>query len=809
MVTGTTRHGHRVLFFVEPMPIRTGPTAFALAARQFARLAERLARIPRVHTAMVCHHTLTEPLRGVAWLSPGAHGMPAVRPGDWRERWAEQLHGHLQDDWRAFYEQVLEAFAPTVVYIWNTNPAFEALCRERQLPLLYVELGGIRTVSGSRMSVDPLGFGAGSALATSVLPVSDDMAAEWGWRWAAEHVLDEAQDLRPVADRQPGARAPHVVLPLQYEDDVNWLLHPTFRDSVHFVDEVVPRLLDGGVERVTIRVHPWHRSTAVLARLQRWPGVTVDVGRRSLLGALHEVDALVTLNSTTGLEALACGVPVLALSPCSYPVVYASDGLAAIDAFVERVRAGTWWDDERLRTVGGHVYRLVAHYSLPQDVYADSSAHLDLLDEWHQAGASGAWFSDLPARLHALATRRADALLRKRTWALRQQEHATSDRLADLHVRTAQSFGDAETARRLGLARWWSGADVPHEDLLAIARTLPRGEATSTAAFLHAELLEAQPSAERMYHLASALERSGAAEAATELFSRLASDGDGRIRPGALYHLGTLARARGALHEAARPLHACLEEVPGHQGAMDALQATLRALAVDGWTRVGNCEWREIGRSSLAEALYGASATGEKRYEVRFDTGRALIVTQTRERSYADVRGATELSRYRLLTPFLEPGWRVLDCASGTGYGADWLARQGARVTGAELDPTAVTFARYRYPPARFVRVSAPDLPFATGSFDALTCVETLEHFAAHDAFIGEVARVLRPGGVLLLTTPRAGTHDSPFHVRERSWPELVALLGPWFGPPQTWVRPHREECGFGFEIIARRIAGA
>jgi predicted TPR repeat methyltransferase len=773
VVTTASGAPHRVLCLVEPMTIRNGPAAFSLAVRQFARIAERLALVPRLRTAIVCHDALVEPVRGVQWYTPGTHGLPTTLSPDWRDRWREQLHGRLTPEWRAFHEHVLDDFRPSVVYVWNTNPAVEALYRARRLPLLHVELGGIRTSTGGRMSVDPVGFGASSALAAANGIPDTDTTAEWGWRWAAEHVLDEAQDLRPRSPANAADARPHIVVPLQYEDDVNWLLHPTFRDSVHFVDEVVPRLLAAGARRVTIRLHPWHRSTGVLARAQRWSGVDVDVARRSLLGTLRDVDGLVTLNSTVGLEALACGVPVVALSPCAYPVVQAPEGIDAVAAFVEDIASGSWWTDHRRRAVGSHLYRLVAHYSLPQDVYEDSTAHLDLLDGWRDAGADAAWFSERPARLQAIAEQHAGSVLRKRAWALRQQAQATGDRLADLHARTAQSLGDVDTARRLGLARWWGGAEIDDEDRLALARAVPPGEPAVTGAYLHTELLQAAPSAERTYHLASALERAGDLDAAAALFEDLVRPGgDDALRAGALYHLGTIARARGDLDTAARSFHECLTWAPGHRAALDALQATLRDGATDGWSAVDTCEWRELDPTSLSASLYGPAARGEKRYEVRFGNGRVLPIVQTRERSYADVRGATELSRYRLLTPFVRPGWRVLDCASGTGYGAAWLASQGARVTGADVDATAVTFARYRYDLPRFVRVSAPHLPFASEAFDAVTCVETLEHFGAHEAFIEDVARVLRPGGLLLLTTPPAGRHDSPFHVRERSWSE-------------------------------------
>lgn len=69
-------------------------------------------------------------------------------------------------------------------------------------------------------------------------------------------------------------------------------------------------------------------------------------------------------------------------------------------------------------------------------------------------------------------------------------------------------------------------------------------------------------------------------------------------------------------------------------------------------------------------------------------------------------------------------------------------------------------------PPTRGVDVHADALrlPFADGSFDAVLCNQVLEHVPAPATLFAEVTRVLRPGGVLLLTTPQVwGLHHEPY----------------------------------------------
>ena len=93
---------------------------------------------------------------------------------------------------------------------------------------------------------------------------------------------------------------------------------------------------------------------------------------------------------------------------------------------------------------------------------------------------------------------------------------------------------------------------------------------------------------------------------------------------------------------------------------------------------------------------------------------------------------------------------RAVDVPCGTGLLAVRLAEAGWRVRGLDLDPE----------PARRAGVDAVradmegPLPLEDGSAELVTCVEGIEHVEAQAAFVRECARVLAPGGRLVLTTP-------------------------------------------------------
>lgn len=168
----------------------------------------------------------------------------------------------------------------------------------------------------------------------------------------------------------------------------------------------------------------------------------------------------------------------------------------------------------------------------------------------------------------------------------------------------------------------------------------------------------------------------------------------------------------------------------------------------------------------------------------------------TGERFLPEVRGAIfyeHWHRYAAAAP-LVAGKRVLDAASGEGYGSYLLAQTAREVTGVDLAPAAVGHAAQRYARAnlRYVAGSVTDLPLAPASVDVVVSFETIEHLAAQKEMLAEFRRVLTADGVLVISSPNrpvyneAGGEANHYHVRELDRDELAALLAPGF-PQQAW----------------------
>ena len=130
---------------------------------------------------------------------------------------------------------------------------------------------------------------------------------------------------------------------------------------------------------------------------------------------------------------------------------------------------------------------------------------------------------------------------------------------------------------------------------------------------------------------------------------------------------------------------------------------------------------------------------------------------------YTDVadRFVTPLGRAALESAALAPGAEVLDVATGSGNAAIPAALAGAQVTGLDLAPSLLEIGRRRAAEAgvdvEFVEGDAEDLPFADESFDAVLSVVGVQFAPRHELTANELARVLRPGGRIVLCswTPR------------------------------------------------------
>jgi SAM-dependent methyltransferase len=130
-------------------------------------------------------------------------------------------------------------------------------------------------------------------------------------------------------------------------------------------------------------------------------------------------------------------------------------------------------------------------------------------------------------------------------------------------------------------------------------------------------------------------------------------------------------------------------------------------------------------------------------------------------------------------------GLRVVDLASGEGYGSDLLARTAAEVVGVDANPAAYEHARLRY--------RRPNLSFERGlveefdqQADVVVFLQTIEHIHEPGRLLERLARIAPAAYIstpnrLTLAPPGAEKSGNPWHLREYDVGEYRALLAPHF----------------------------
>lgn len=139
--------------------------------------------------------------------------------------------------------------------------------------------------------------------------------------------------------------------------------------------------------------------------------------------------------------------------------------------------------------------------------------------------------------------------------------------------------------------------------------------------------------------------------------------------------------------------------------------------------------------------------------------------------------------RRRLARNSTNPAPWVLDVATGTGRVPYYLLAEPTfhgRVVGLDASARMLDIAREKVAPyggrVALIRQTALALPFANNRFDAITCLEALEFFPNAETAVREMARVLRPGGILMITR-RRGWEAKTFIGRYLSTEAFATML--------------------------------
>lgn len=146
------------------------------------------------------------------------------------------------------------------------------------------------------------------------------------------------------------------------------------------------------------------------------------------------------------------------------------------------------------------------------------------------------------------------------------------------------------------------------------------------------------------------------------------------------------------------------------------------------------------------------------------------------------------LHRYSMVLNYIE-NKTVLDIASGEGYGTHLLSKKAKFIYGVDIDETTINKAKEKYKKEnlKYLIGNTNSIPLENNSVDVVVSFETIEHHDKHNEMITEIKRVLKPNGILIISTPDKYFYSdkrnfkNSFHIKELYKDEFVNLISAFF----------------------------
>lgn len=167
------------------------------------------------------------------------------------------------------------------------------------------------------------------------------------------------------------------------------------------------------------------------------------------------------------------------------------------------------------------------------------------------------------------------------------------------------------------------------------------------------------------------------------------------------------------------------------------------------------------------------------------------------------------IKRYHFAASYCQ-GKKVLDAATGVGYGAAYLTQVAKSVVGIDIDPVAISYGQSKYNRSG-VELKVADVTktgLTDSQFDVICSFETIEHLVNIPAYLEEMVRLLKPTGIYIVSTPQVPqtNHNpqNPYHYIEFSRSDFEILLSQYFHQVEIYgQRRHQSELHYWLTRIA------
>ncbi|WP_367372486.1 glycosyltransferase [Pseudomonas lini] len=299
----------RVVFYTLPLVLRERPTLFSSIVDVYLPLAKRFADDGWECIFVGSNELKSEyPDFGHTWISPASYNCdyPDAQTSDWLNDWKCLLNKEPLGFHDRFVESLINNVDPELVFCWNYDGSLETVCAAKGIPLLFNELGMLRTPNPMGYYSDSRGVNVRSGFSAEFTDYREQQS-----ELPIEAALVRLQQMEESYRFRGTSRVPTILILLQVQDDSNIIMGSPFFSMAEYVQHVVG-VVEGSDYKVVVKPHPLDEVPALPEH------VLVADKEESIADLIASADVVFTINSSAGFEAALAGKTVYALGKAPY-----------------------------------------------------------------------------------------------------------------------------------------------------------------------------------------------------------------------------------------------------------------------------------------------------------------------------------------------------------------------------------------------------------------------------------------------------------------------------------------------------------
>lgn len=399
----------KILFYVEPHPIRNSFLHFRDVARKFATFANS---IPNIDCRIFANEQILEGVLSKKIIDESKIIFPTKQESDlfsmynmdWesvgQNIWLDLLQGGgIAESYLPILRRIFNIFPFDIIVSWGENGALRLFQKEHPCTVIGMELGCTRPPFWDSLAMDPYGTNGASIVPkldieeiANIVNRESLSSDEAIFLYNNREILAYEQQFLPVHQDfflKLSQKKPRVFLPLQLFDDANLLRFSSYSSITDVVQDVVPKLVENGYQ-VLIKPHPAekirhgavHANRLAYAALSPWLEDIVWCNQPEInynnIQLMQLSDFVVTVNSSVGFEALFYDKPCVVLGEA----IYKPKNLFPT---LEDMLRGNF-DFQQYKINIGYLRRFFLEgYLMDADIWANPSLLLEKISLMHKA----------------------------------------------------------------------------------------------------------------------------------------------------------------------------------------------------------------------------------------------------------------------------------------------------------------------------------------------------------------------------------------------------------------------------------------